>query len=154
MDIAPIDLADKDFAALIEAHLAHAFANSPAESVHAMALGGLAMPGVSVWGARVGGQLVGVGALKELSADHGEVKSMHTAAAHRGKGVGRAILDFLLAECRRRGYTAVSLETGSNAAYAPARTLYEAAGFAPTAPFAGYTADPNSTFYTLALTTA
>ncbi|MEM6849327.1 MAG: GNAT family N-acetyltransferase [Pseudomonadota bacterium] len=154
MDIAAIDLDDQQFVALIEAHLAHAFANSPAESVHAMALGGLSMPGVTVWGAKEEGTLVGIGALKELSADSGEIKSMHTAATHRGKGVGRAMLAFLLAECRRRGYTAVSLETGANAAYAPARALYEAAGFSRTTPFASYTEDPNSTFFTLALTPA
>lgn len=154
MDIAPVDLADPEFVALIEAHLAHAFANSPPESVHAMALGGLSMPGVTVWGLRKDGALVGVGALKELSKEHGEIKSMHTSATQRGQGIGRAMLNFLLAECRRRGYAAVSLETGSQAAYAPARALYEAAGFRPTGPFAGYSEDQHSAFYTLELTPA
>ncbi|MFN8010303.1 MAG: GNAT family N-acetyltransferase [Holophagaceae bacterium] len=82
---------------------------------------------------------------------HGEIKSMRTAQAHRGKGVGSAMLAHILGEARARGYARVSLETGSQAEFEPARRLYAAAGFVPCPPFGSYREDPNSVFMTLAL---
>ena len=89
--------------------------------------------------------------MKELSPDHGEVKSMHTAQAVRGKGVARRLLEHLIAEARQRAYGRLSLETGSMEGFLPARALYGSFGFQFCAPFADYKLDPNSVFMTLEL---
>jgi putative acetyltransferase len=91
---------------------------------------------------------MGCGALKTLDATHGEIKSMHTAAVSRGKGIGARMLTHIIDDARRRGLTRLSLETGSMAAFAPARGLYERFGFIYCAPFADYVPDPNSVFMT------
>lgn len=121
---------------------------SPPESVHALDLDGLRRPEITFWTAWSGNALLGCGALKELSPDHGEVKSMRTARAHRRGGVARAMLAHIVAAARRRGYQRLSLETGSMAEFAPARSLYERFGFRYCEPFAGYVDDPNSVFMT------
>ncbi|MCA1658949.1 MAG: GNAT family N-acetyltransferase [Verrucomicrobiaceae bacterium] len=95
--------------------------------------------------------MLGCGALKELDAEHGEIKSMRTASRHLRKGVARAVLHHILAEAKRRGYRRLSLETGSGAAFLAARQLYANAGFTYCRPFAEYCDDPNSAFMTLAL---
>jgi putative acetyltransferase len=92
--------------------------------------------------------LLGCGALKELAADHGEVKSMRTAAVHRRRGVARAVLTHIIGEAVRRRYARLSLETGSQPPFEPARRLYENFGFACCPPFGGYVDDPNSVFMT------
>jgi putative acetyltransferase len=145
------DLTGPEIRALLEEHLANMRRISPPESVHALDLDGLRRPEITFWTAWVGDALVGCGALKELSPQHGEVKSMRTASASRRTGVGRAVLETILAEARARGYTRLSLETGSQAAFEPARQLYARAGFEFCAPFADYDDDPNSVFMTLPL---
>jgi putative acetyltransferase len=124
---------------------------SPPESVHALAPEQLRAPGVAFYAAWAGETLAGVGALKALDAAHGEIKSMRTAPAFRGRGVGAALLAHLIAVARERGYARVSLETGTSAPFVPAQRLYEKAGFADCAPFAAYRADPFARFMTLAL---
>lgn len=136
---------------LLRAHRASALEHSPAESVHALDLGGLKAPGVDFWTMWDGDALVGMGALRALGDGHGEVKSMRVAAAYQRRGLGRAMLDHLIAEARARGWSRLSLETGSMAAFAPARAMYEAAGFTACPPFADYWDDPLSRCYTLAL---
>ena len=106
---------------------------------------------VTFFGLRTGDELVCMGALKQLDEDHGEIKSMHTAEEARGRGVGRAMLEHLLAVARARGYGRVSLETGTMAAFAPPRALYAAAGFAVCEPFAEYGTSANSVYMTLEL---
>jgi putative acetyltransferase len=145
------DLSRGEVAALLRAHLAAAALESPPESVHALDLDGLKTPEVTFWTAWEGPQLLGCGALKELSREHGEIKSMHTAEAMRGRGVARAMLEHILNEARRRGYRRLSLETGSMEAFAPARALYASFGFQLCPPFADYALDPYSAFMTLAL---
>lgn len=137
--------------ALLDEHLSSMASLSPPESVHALPLDALRAPDVTFWTAWAGEALLGCAALKELSARHGEVKSMRTALAHRRFGVARAMLDHVVAEARARGYERLSLETGSMAAFAPARRLYEGAGFAYCGPFGDYADDPNSVFMTLPL---
>ncbi|HJV21047.1 MAG TPA: GNAT family N-acetyltransferase, partial [Holophagaceae bacterium] len=124
---------------------------SPPGSVHVLDVEGLRKPGVSFWSLWIDGALAGCGALKELDPTHGELKSMRTADVFRGRGVGKAMLAFLLAEAKARGYTRVSLETGSQPFFAPAWALYEAAGFTDCAPFDPYVDDPNSRFMTKTL---
>jgi putative acetyltransferase len=137
-----------DVRALLERHLAFAKAVTPPEDVHALELDGLLDPSVTFFGLRVDGRLLGVGAIKQLDADHVELKSMHTAEEARRRGVGRAIVDYLLAVAAERGASRVSLETGAMDAFEPARSLYASAGFEPCGPFGDYPASPNSAFMT------
>lgn len=146
------DPAAPDIAALLEEHLADMASTSPPESMHALDLSGLRAASVIVVAARdEDGELLGIGALKELDPTHGEVKSMRTATHRRGTGVASALLGHLLEEARRRGYARVSLETGADAPFAAAHRLYERFGFEQCPPFSDYGPDPLSRFYTLAL---
>ncbi|MES3015760.1 MAG: GNAT family N-acetyltransferase [Pseudomonadota bacterium] len=125
----------------------------PPESVHALDLEKLRAPGITFWSAWDGGELLGCGALSELSPTHGEIKSMRTPEARRRTGAGQALLRHIIEVARARGYERLSLETGTVAAFAPAHRLYESAGFTRTGPFGAYVEDPNSVFMTLALRT-
>ena len=145
------DLTRPAIHALLNEHLRSMHALSPPESVHALDLESLRRPEITFWSAWEGPLLLGCGALMELSCMHGEVKSMRTPEAQRRTGTGRALLVHIIATARSRGYDRLSLETGSMAAFEPARRLYESAGFTETGPFGAYVEDPNSTFMTLAL---
>lgn len=145
------DLRGPETADLLAAHAAFCRSTSPPESNHFLELDALRAPDVTFWTAWEGRGLMGCAALKQLDAAHGEIKSMHTAAAFRGRGVGAALLGHLLEEARRRGYRRLSLETGSMAAFAPARALYARFGFVDCPPFGDYRPDPNSVFMTLDL---
>ena len=136
---------------LLERHLTFCLSETPPEHSFALNVGGLLDPKVTFVSYRDGETVLGVAAIKELDAAHGEVKSMHTAAEARGRGVARALLSHLLATARARGYRRVSLETGTTPGFAAARALYESAGFIPTGPFGGYPQTEDNTFYSLAL---
>jgi len=151
MDIRIDDVRGPEIAALLQEHLRDMHRVSPPESVHALDLESLRQPNITVWTLWEAGTLAGCGALKELDPQHGEIKSMRTASSHRRKGVAKQLLQHLLAEAKRRGYTRVSLETGSMEFFLPARRLYASVGFAYCPPFADYRADPNSVFMTKAL---
>ena len=151
MEIKRDDLTGPEIGALLSEHLASMHLHSPPESVHALPLEKLRGPDITFWSAWEDGQLLGCGALKELDPRHAEIKSMRTVSRHLRKGVGRAMLDHIIAEARRRGYQRLSLETGSMAAFEPARKLYERAGFTHCAPFGDYIEDPNSVFMTMTL---
>jgi len=137
---------------LVELHLRAAFENSPPGSVFALDLGGLRDAAVTMWTAWEDEALLGMGALKRLDAEHGELKSMRTAPAHLRRGVAAAMLAHLIREARASGYRWVSLETGGNAPFAAARALYNRAGFVPCAPFAGYTDTAFNRYFTRDLT--
>ena len=145
------DLLGAEVRALLGEHLTSMYSLSPPESVHALGLDGLKSPDVTFWTVWEGDVLMGCGALKEHDATHGEVKSMRTPAKLRRRGAGRAVLTHILAEARARGYTRLSLETGSMEEFKPARRLYESFGFSYCGPFAPYKEDPYSTFMTLEL---
>lgn len=151
MDIRQDDLTGPAIRALLAEHLRHMHTLSPPESVHAMDIDQLRRPDVTFWTAWAGDELLGCGALRELSPQHGEVKSMRTASTRRRQGVSQAMLAHILAEAGRRGYARLSLETGSVPAFAPARRLYARAGFAECPPFGDYAEDPFSVFMTRAL---
>jgi putative acetyltransferase len=125
--------------------------NSPPESIHALDLDALRGPEITFWAVWDDADLLGCGALKELDPGHGEIKSMHTAAAHRGRGIGARIVRHVIDEARRRGYQRLSLETGATDTFAPAHALYTRHGFQPCDPFADYSSDPFSIFMTLDL---
>ena len=136
---------------LLGEHLASMYSLSPPESVHALGLDALKSSDVTFWTVWEGDVLMGCGALKELDATHGEVKSMRTPAKLRRRGAGRAVLAQILAEARARGYARLSLETGSSPEFKPAQKLYESFGFSYCGPFGSYKEDPYSTFMTLEL---
>ena len=124
---------------------------SPPESKHALDPASLRGPGFTFWSALDGDEAIGCGALYELEPRHGEIKSMRTARRHLRRGVGAAIVRTIIDEASRRDYERLSLETGAQAEFAPARALYERFGFSPCGPFGGYREDPNSVFMTLEL---
>ena len=133
---------------LLREHLANMYALSPPESVHALDLDKLRAPDITFWSAWEGEVLGACGALKELDAAHGEIKSMRTPESLRRRGAGRAMLTHIVAEARRRGYRRLSLETGSQEGFRPACELYRSFGFVECDPFADYKPDPNSLFMT------
>jgi putative acetyltransferase len=149
--ILPADLDDERVVILLESHVRVARAQTAPESAHALDPSGLKGPGISVWVAYVSGDLVGVGALKRLSAAEGEVKSMYTAPSARKQGVARAMLAHIISTARGEGLARLSLETGSWPYFEPARALYAASGFSECGPFGDYREDPNSVFMTLDL---
>lgn len=141
-----------DVQQLLDRHLAFAFASSPREHVHALDTARLVHPAITFFSARDDdGMLLGIGALNELDAAHGEVKSMHTVEHARRGGVGGAMLRHIIEVARERGYTRLTLETGTAAVFAPAQSLYVRAGFSVCEPFGGYTRNPHSVCMTLAL---
>lgn len=139
---------------LLAEHLAEMHATSPPESVHALDLTALRDPRVTVWTLWEADELLGCVALAELSPAHGELKSMRTASTARGRGVGARMLGHVIDEARSRGYRRLSLETGAEEFFAPARRLYERHGFVVCPPFGDYRLDPLSVFFTLELETA
>jgi putative acetyltransferase len=151
MDIKVDDLTGAEIAELLQEHLANMAENSPPESMHALGIEELSKSDITFWSAWNGTELLGCGALKELSPQHGEIKSMRTASSHRRKGVAAALLEHILKEAKRRDYKRLSLETGSMETFAPAHRLYMKFGFKECRPFADYVEDPNSIFMTIEL---
>jgi putative acetyltransferase len=145
------DLRGSAIAALLEEHMAGMRATSPACSVHALDLDGLRQPEITFWSAWDGAALLGCGAVRELDATHGEIKSMRTSARHLRKGVAAQILARIIAVAQERGYQRLSLETGSTPDFAAAHALYAGFGFTKCGPFAGYAVDPFSVFMTKVL---
>lgn len=148
------DLSDPRIAAFLEEHLADMRRVSPPESVHALDLDQLRQPDIlffSAWDedtASPKATLLGTGAIKLLDAAHGEIKSMRTHAARRGQGLAGRLLQHLMDQARVHGLQRLSLETGAEDFFAPARALYQRNGFVPCPPFEGYWDDPNSRFFT------
>jgi putative acetyltransferase len=140
-----------DVCALLERHLVFAHEHTPPEHVHALDLDGLMDPAVTLYSARREGELLALGALKQLDPGHGELKSMHTAEAARRQGVGGAMVEHLLGVAGERGYRRVSLETGTTDAFGPARSLYARLGFNDCGPFGSYALSPTSAFMTRTL---
>ena len=142
------DLRGPQIQALLEEHMRNMHELSPPESVHALDLEKLRHPSITFWSAWGGDELLGCGALKELDPTHGEIKSMRTVSSKRRQGTAKAMLQHILGVAQERGYRRLSLETGAQAGFAPARQLYQSFGFLPCGPFGSYTLDPNSVFMT------
>lgn len=145
------DLSRPEIQALLNEHLRNMHELSPPQSVHALDLAKLREPDITFWSAWEGSTLLGCGALKELDAGHGEVKSMRTPAVLRRRGAGRALLTHIIEVARSRRYERLSLETGSIEAFRPAQLLYQSFAFERCGPFGEYRDDPNSLFLTLRL---
>ena len=162
MKIEEDDPTADDVAALLNEHVAEMRAKSPPGSSHALEIDALCVPSVTFWtiratdhgdtdGGASSGELLGCGALLELDDGHGEIKSMRTATKHLRRGVAARLVEHVLDVARRRGYLRLSLETGAQEVFAPARALYSRFGFFPCGPFGNYRPDPNSLFMTLKL---
>ena len=145
------DLRDARVVDLLRIHLTSARAETAPGSAHALDLTGLQSPDISFWTIWDDETLLGVGALKRLSADHGEVKSMYTVQSLRRRGAGSAMLRHIIATARASGMSRLSLETGSWDYFLPAQALYRSHGFVECPPFADYVLDPNSVFMSLDL---
>ena len=141
----------EDVRELLRRHMEFAKANTPPEDVHALEVSQLVDPGLTFYSYRRDGELLAVGALKQLDGRHAELKSMHTAAEARRSGVGRAMVEHLIGVARDHGFRRASLETGSTQAFAAARSLYAQAGFTPCGPFGDYPPGRGNTFMTLPL---
>lgn len=148
MQIIEGGLRDPRVIALLQIHLARARAETGPMSAHALDLSGLESPDVRFFSLWEGETAIGMGAWKRLGADHGEVKSMHTAEAARGRGAGSLMLRHIMADAKAHSVSRLSLETGSWDYFRPAIALYKRHGFAECGPFAGYAPDPNSVFLT------
>ena len=135
------DLTGPKICDLLRLHLTEMHRWSPPESCHVMPVERLRQSDVTFWSAWNGDSLAGCGAIKEIDAQHGEIKSMRAHPDYRGKGVGKAILLHLLDQAKQRGYTRISLETGRPEPFIPARRLYENHGFAECPPFGDYVFD-------------
>lgn len=151
MDILVDNLEGHEVLALLREHLASLAPTAPAESRHALDIHGLRDPAITCWSIWDGSRLAGFAALKQLTDSHAEIKSMRTAAAYLRQGVASQMLDHLIRQAAARGYSRLSLETGSMEFFEPARRLYASFGFVACAPFGSYKADPNSVFMTRAI---
>lgn len=149
--ICPDDLSSEPVRALIAEHLAHMHSQTPAESVHALDVEALQRPGVTMYAVWDGEILGGIGALQRLDAVNGELKSMRTTDAARGRGAGRALLRHIMDAARAEDITSLWLETGVEDGFIAARNLYASEGFVECGPFANYAADPISVFMTRTL---
>ena len=138
------DLSGPEIGRLLQAHLDFAAKITPAGSGHALDLDALRKPELTFWTAWEEQALQGCVALKELSQRHGEIKSMHTAQASRGRGVAKNLLQHLIDESMSRGYDRLSLETGNSEGFLPAQRLYQSFGFERCEPFGDYINDPFS----------
>jgi putative acetyltransferase len=142
------DLSGDEIQELLREHLRHMRQISPPESVHALDIEELRQPEITFWTVWENDELLGCGALKELDSRHAEIKSMRTSSRHLRKGVAGHLLKHIIEESKRRGYRRLSLETGAEDDFEPARRLYANSGFNYCAPFADYIEDPNSVFMT------
>ncbi|MCR9213875.1 MAG: GNAT family N-acetyltransferase [Proteobacteria bacterium] len=149
--ILPDDVSSVDIIDLLNIHQKLMSSLSPMDSDHTLDPSGLKGDEITFWRAEIAGQLAGFAALKEIDPTSGELKSMHTAETHRGKGIAKALLDHTVSIASERGYKGIYLETGSQPGYQAARALYSQYGFVQCEPFANYTDDPNSYFMMLKL---
>lgn len=151
MEIREGGLDDPQVIGLLEIHAGGMLANSPPGTCHFLDLSGLKTPDITFLSAWEGETLMGIGAVKALDAEMGEIKSMRTAQAALGRGVGTAILQHIIGLAQARGYTALKLETGTGAAFDAAHALYARHGFVPCPPFADYEATEFNRFLALPL---
>lgn len=144
-------LDDPQVIALLEVHAGGMLANSPPGTCHFLDLSKLKTPDITFLSAWEGETLLGIGAVKQLDGETGEIKSMRTAEAALGRGVGTVILRHIIGLARERGYAALKLETGTGDAFDAAHALYARHGFVPCPPFADYAATDFNSFFALEL---
>jgi putative acetyltransferase len=151
MRIVVDDLSGPEIAAFLTEHVRQMHEITPIENAYALDLDGLRRPDITFWTAVDGTTVVGCAALKHLDPSHAELKSMRTAPARTRTGVASRLLEHVIGAARQRGYRRISLETGTDEFFLPARRLYEKFGFHYCDPFGGYPPSPHNTFMTRAL---
>jgi putative acetyltransferase len=151
MQIKIDDLKHPKVALLLEEHLDDMRATSPPESIHALDLEKLRGSTITFWSIWSNDELLGSGAVKQLTSSHYEIKSMRTARIHVRKGVADKMLQHILHFAEDAGISQLSLETGSQDFFIPAHKLYLKYGFEYCEPFGEYINDPNSKFMRLKL---
>ena len=92
---------------------------------------------------------MGCGAIKFLSKEHGEFKSIRVSDEFKGKGNGLKVINHLINEAKKLGIKRLSLETGSGKFFLAARKLFNKSGFRTCDPFSHYKEDINSVYMTL-----
>ena len=148
MQIKIDDLSSREIASFLQEHIDEMKAVSPPESKHALDLKGLKQPEITFWTVWDEAIIIGCGAIKRLNKNHAEIKSMRVASSHRRRGIASKLLQHILSEAKRQGYSRVSLETGSMTFFTPAHRLYAKFDFQQCQPFSTYKEDPNSIFMT------
>ena len=138
----------EELAQLLQAHWLFCTSTTPIEHVYALDASRLFTPDITVFGARVHGELVGVGALRKLDQEHAELKSMHTLAKSRGLGIGKAMVDHIEQFAKDQGVKRISLETGATEPFKPARQLYESLGYQDCEAFGDYVLSEDNTCMT------
>ena len=154
LTIAPESPLTPDLTLLMQRHTQAMHLQSPPESIHMLDASKLALPGIAFFVMREDGEAIGMGAVKRINDSHAEIKSMHVLAERRGEGLSRRMLEHLTDHALSLGFTKLSLETGSQPGFAPARGLYANAGFEECGPFEGYAPDLNSVFMTRSISTS
>ena len=133
---------------LLKKHFIELRSVSPAGSTHVLDVEGLKDPSIKFWSLWENEKLIGCGALKFLDSQHGEFKSIRVADEFRKKGFGEKIIFHLIEEAKKLKIKKISIETCSGNFFKSARELFKKFGFEPCKPFAHYTEDPNSCYYT------
>ena len=133
---------------LLHQHFSEMRAGSPPDACHVLPIDGLRDPEIRFFSLREDGKLLGCGALKRLGSRHGEIKSMRTADEALSRGIGKALLEHIVAAAKAEGMSRLSLETGSTEQFSAALRLYEREGFEPSGPFGGYADTPFTRFFT------
>ena len=122
---------------------------SPEGSAHVLDIPGLKVSSIKFWSVWEKNTLLGCGALKFLSENHGEFKSIRIVDDFRKKGYGFKIINHLIEEAKKLNIEKLSLETGSGNFFLPARKLFQKVGFKICKPFAHYKEDSNSSYMSL-----
>jgi putative acetyltransferase len=145
IDISVEESLTDELALILQAHWEFCTSSTPIEHVYALDASKLFSPNITVYGARVDGKLLGVGALRKLEEGHAELKSMHTVAESRGLGVGRAIVAHIERFAKNEGISRISLETGATEPFKPARELYSSLGYQKCEAFGEYVLTEDNT---------
>lgn len=138
----------EELAQILQTHWLFCTSTTPVEHVYALEPSKLFAPDITVFGARLLGELVGVGAMRVMDADHAELKSMHTLAKSRGHGVGKAMVAQIEDFAKAQGIKRISLETGTGEAFKPARLLYTSLGYEECEAFGEYVLSEDNTCMT------
>ena len=134
---------------LLTKHFIELRSVSPEGSTHVLDIPGLKDKSIKFWSLWNNDELIGCGALKFLTNEHGEFKSIRIASKFRGKGYGAKIIEHLILEAKNLNVKKISVETGAGIFFSPARKLFSKFGFKKCEAFAHYKDDPNSCYFSL-----
>ena len=133
---------------LLKKHFIELRKASPEGSAHVLDIPGLKVSSIKFWSLWKEEKLFGCGALKFLTQDHGEFKSIRVHDNFRNKGNGIKVIEHLILRAKELKIKRISIETGAGKFFNPARKLFERCDFKPCEPFAHYKEDVNSIYLT------